>query len=86
MRRYTVLWSLAAEAELARIWTESSERQSITVATAKIDQDLRVDPEGKGEDVVEGVRVLYVPPLRVCFEIYPQDCQVWVTLVSELLF
>lgn len=84
MNRFTVLWSPAAEAELARLWTESSDRQSITVATAQIDRELRTDPETKGEDVLEGVRVLYVPPLRVCFEVVPQDCKVWVTLVSEL--
>jgi len=86
MNRFTVVWSPAAEAELARLWIDSSDRQAITRTAALVERELRFDPLEKGEYLIAGIRVLYVPPLRVCFEVLPQDCQVRIALVGEIQF
>lgn len=79
---YTVLWVAAAEAELARLWTEASRRDEITQAAHEIETRLRVNPLEEGESRPQGRRVLLAPPLGVVFQVVPDDLlvrvlQVW---------
>jgi hypothetical protein len=73
MTRYTVVWSIPAQNQLARIWIDSDQRQAITAAADAIDARLATDPSTKGEPLKEGLRTLDVPPLHALFEVQELD-------------
>ena len=82
--KYTVTWTPSAQDELTTIWLQPYEdRQAVTRASHEIDQQLRVDPETKGQDFY-GDRVLEVWPLMVVFAIYPDDRLVEVIQVFRM--
>jgi plasmid stabilization system protein ParE len=70
--RHTVIWSAAAEEDLALIWMQSADRDEVSRASDRIDPLLRTSPETKGEPHGE-VRYLTIGPLRVIFEVLPDD-------------
>jgi plasmid stabilization system protein ParE len=79
--RFTVTWHPNAEAELAKIWLDASDRASITQATSSIDQALATQPLSQGEDFY-GDRILVVLPLAVTYTVSEPDrsvqiLQVW---------
>ena len=76
--RYRVAWTASAQEHLARVWLASDKRQSVTSAAARIDAELREDPETKGESRTPGVRVLMSRPLGVQFEVIAEDRTVYV--------
>ncbi|MBI1901825.1 MAG: type II toxin-antitoxin system RelE/ParE family toxin [Planctomycetia bacterium] len=76
--RYTVVWTPAAEQELAAIWLNSTDRNAAASAAGRIDALLAVDPESRGELRFDTVRYLSVPPLGVDFEVIDDDCIVYV--------
>ena len=78
---YTVLWTPAAEQELAAIWLGAADRNAITSAAHTIDTLLRVDPETRGESRHDTLRVLLVPPLGVDFDVVAADRTVYVLTV-----
>ena len=84
MNRYTVLWSHDAEDQLADAWLQAQDRQAVTVAQARIDQELAADAETKGIDLGEGLRLLKVPPLKAFFEVSEPDRIVRVTAIGTL--
>lgn len=67
MIRYTVVWHVEARDELAEIWTGARDRNAITAASNLIDRQLADDATTKGVELSEGLRGLFVPPLRVLF-------------------
>ena len=67
MTRYTVVWPQSSLDELADIWLNSSDRDAVTTAAHQIDRELAEDPATKGLHLSEGLRALYVQPLRVLF-------------------
>ena len=71
--RYTVLWTPAAEQDLARIWTDAEDRAAIASAADTIDVLLRDDPHLRGESRSGQLRILFVPPLGVDFEVLHED-------------
>jgi plasmid stabilization system protein ParE len=73
--RYTVVWSEAAQNELARIWLQAPNRQAVTQAAHWIEAKLAVFPETKGEEFY-GDRLLVRPPLHVVFAVSPDDRKV----------
>jgi plasmid stabilization system protein ParE len=73
--RYTVVWSVAAQNELARIWLQASDRQAVTKAANRIDAILAVSPETKGEEFYRD-RLIVDPPLHVVFAVSPDDRRV----------
>jgi hypothetical protein len=81
MGRFTVTWDLLAQEQLAQIWLEADDRERVTPAADCIDGTLAEEPEAKGSHLSEGLRVLYVPPLHVCFTISELDCKVEVVSV-----
>ena len=76
--KYRVAWTDSAQDHLARVWLASDKRPGITSAAASIDDELREDPETKGESRRAGVRVLIFRPLGVEFEVIPEDRTVYV--------
>lgn len=73
MTRYTVVWVEDASDELAEVWMAATDRDAVTVAANAIDHELAVDPEKKGADLTEGLRVLICSPLRVLFAVNADD-------------
>jgi hypothetical protein len=81
MNRFTVTWGSTAQAQLAQIWLDADDRERITPAADCIDGALAEDPKAKGSLLAEGLRVLFVPPLHVCFTVSEPDCLVEVVSV-----
>ena len=80
---YTVVWRPYAERSLTEIWNDSNDKQSITDAANTIDALLRTDPLSVGESREENVRLLYVAPLAVYYDVFPDDRRVGVWAVWQ---
>jgi hypothetical protein len=46
---------------------------AVTTASDIVDRTLRLDADCQGKEVQEGLRYLIVGPLRVLFEVWPED-------------
>ena len=79
--RFTVFWSRGSQAELAREWTESSDRAALTAAAALIDRVLSQDPLDCGEARDEDFRIMFADPLGVEFHVNEPDRRVIVISV-----
>lgn len=68
---FQVRWKRSALDELAALWTQadSAMRLAITRATNRIDQELRGDPENRGESRGTQERVYFEFPLGIRFEV-----------------
>lgn len=75
---FQILWRDAAQDELAAAWMGASpeQRGMITRATHLVEQDLKFNPQGKGESRAAGQRILFCRPLGVVFEVHEEDCRV----------
>jgi hypothetical protein len=71
--RYMLRWKPLAEARLAEIWTESTNRQAVTEAAKAIDQALRTRPLDEGESRDALTRILVEEPLVVVYEVRDED-------------
>jgi len=67
--KYTVVWKPSAERALIEIWTDATDRQAITNAADTIDALLRTDPASVGESREGDVRLLYVWPVAVYYDV-----------------
>jgi len=81
MTRYTVVWVQSAQNELADIWLNATDRNAVTVATQLIDQELSENAPTKGNDLSEGLRSLFAPPIKVIFTVRKEDRLTEVLLV-----
>jgi hypothetical protein len=79
--KFTVVWQRQAEAALATLWTQASNRNAITKAANAIDALLRREPEKHGESRAGSTRILIIPPLAVRYQIREQDRLVVVAAV-----
>ena len=70
---YTVLWKPDAEEELVRIWTEASDRSAVSAAANTIDRLLKSSPHDRGESRSGTVRIFFVDPLGVFFDLQEED-------------
>ena len=84
MTRFTVVWHALAQDELARIWLDAADRQSVTLAANAVDRHLATDAMAKGIQVEGGLRELTVPPLRVVFATSGEDRLVRVLIVATV--
>ncbi len=75
---YTVVWIPSALNELADLWNHAPGRQEITDAADAIDAILRADPYAASESREGNLRILFVPPLAVLFDVSDPDCLVTV--------
>lgn len=71
--RYTVVWRDEALDELATAWAHASDREAVTEAAGAVDVRLAEDPHLQGNEVHEGLLLLLEPPLRVLYEVLPED-------------
>lgn len=84
MIRYTVVWPGGAQDELAELWIAASDRSAVAAAANDIDVELSEDAAAKGEQLSEGLRALFAPPLRVLFAVREDDRVVEVLRVRHL--
>jgi plasmid stabilization system protein ParE len=78
---FTVLWTPAAEQELAAIWLAASDRTGVTAAANAIDRLLAKEPEAVGDLRFDTVRTLGIPPLGADYEVLAEDRLVYVLSV-----
>ena len=81
---YTVIWRPAAERQLASLWTNAEDRQSVTQAADDIDALLRTSPLEVGESRVSNIRILTVSPLAVYYDVHEADRLVAVWAVWQI--
>ena len=79
--KYTVLWTRSAEQELAGLWLRAANRSAVTRAATEADELLRDDPSARGESRTGPVRIMFVPPLGIEFEVSEDDRAVYVLTV-----
>ncbi|MEX2142833.1 MAG: hypothetical protein WD894_26490 [Pirellulales bacterium] len=84
MNRYTVVWPKSVSDELAEIWLTAIDRNAVTAAANAIDVQLADDALTKGVDLHEGLRALFVPPLKAIFAVSEDDLVVEVLRVTPL--
>lgn len=84
---FRVLWLHAAQAALARYWTnaDATLRQAITTACHTADQRLQFNPWGEGESRFANLHVLLEAPMAVFYEIHEDDQTVVVLKVRVYL-
>jgi len=73
-----VIWTPAAEQNLATVWMDAHDRNAVTSAASIVDQLLAQEPETQGEVRFDTIRSFAVPPLGVDFEIVEADRMVYV--------
>lgn len=73
MTRYTVAWASGAEDDLADIWLRAGDPDAVTRAADAIDVQLAQNPGAQGIELREGLRALFIPPLRVIFAVSEND-------------
>ncbi|HEY4232744.1 MAG TPA: hypothetical protein VGM76_04945 [Lacipirellulaceae bacterium] len=66
---YRVIWSPFAEDWLELFLSNAAERANIAAAAKDIDQQLIADPTALGESRYDEVRIGFVRPLGVQFEV-----------------
>jgi len=71
--KFTVVWQRRAEGELAAIWTNAEDRNAVSSAADMIDTALRSDPQLQGESRCDTIRIMFVTPLGVYFEVFEDD-------------
>lgn len=82
MTTYAVVWTPQAEDELAAIWVAAADRQAVTDATHRLEQQLAQNPLGTGESRDSSVhRVKMVPPIGIDFDVIEDDKRVLVQAV-----
>ncbi len=73
MTRYTVVWVRSARDELADLWVNALDRNAVTTAAQFSDRQLSEDAAGKGNELSEGLRAWYTPPLKAIFTVREDD-------------
>jgi hypothetical protein len=66
---YSVLWTHASLQMLASVWMKASDREAVTMASQRIDEQLAMDPIDFGESRREGERIGIDPPLQVLYRV-----------------
>lgn len=84
MTRYTVVWHPDAQDELAELWMHGHDRNAVAAAADRIDVELSEDAATKGVHVAEGLRALYIAPLRILFAVVEDDRVVEVLRVRHI--
>jgi hypothetical protein len=79
--KYTVVWLPDVMNELARLWLDATDREAVSLATARIDGLLAAAPHDYGESRQHPMRVLLCHPLGVEYKIDEGDRKVLVSAV-----
>ena len=82
---YTVTWAPEAENGLATAWLAAPDRNAVTAASHRLDQDLATDPYARGVARNASVnRTAVELPLGIDYEIIEDDRLVRVLVVWSL--
>ena len=79
--KFSVLWTPAAERDLADIWLNAPDREAIRSAADTLDSLLRLDAHLRGESRHESLRILLAAPLGIDFDVDQENRTVWVLRV-----
>jgi hypothetical protein len=79
--KWTVIYRLPAQDELANAWINAPDAQAVADAADKIDRLLASNPLEVGESRGGNTRVIIEPPLTVLYDVYPDDSLVEVFAV-----
>jgi hypothetical protein len=60
---FAVNWTTTAEAELAQIWLDATDRAAVTSAAFEVDSQLHRDPTRAGESRVRNLRAVIAAPV-----------------------
>ncbi|MFQ5734727.1 MAG: hypothetical protein ACE5KM_22565 [Planctomycetaceae bacterium] len=82
--RFRVIWKPEPQQRLTEIWMASGDRTAVTEAVNRIDAILATDPDSAGESRDESMRVLFLRPLVVLFEVIEEDRRVDVVGVHDI--
>ncbi|HMC65636.1 MAG TPA: hypothetical protein VKI65_11920 [Gemmataceae bacterium] len=82
--KWSVGYLPSGENDLAAVWMAfPSDRQTITDAALRIEQELERDPESKGEDFY-GDRIFQYGPLAVVYVLFDDERTVKITQVMRI--
>jgi hypothetical protein len=81
---FQVLWSPNALEELAAVWMELEDRQSVTDASDQIDERLKQNPQDVGESRTGSLRITFDNPLGLIFNVSDADRRVTVLSVWSI--
>ena len=73
MTRFTVVWSQSALDELAALWMQAGDRNSLSEAVADVDVLLSREPARRGHPLHEGILAMSYGNLRFLSTIREQD-------------
>ena len=79
--KYRVEWSRDAEADLANVWTDASDRGLISEAARWLDRALADNPHALGESRSGDNRIAFSSPLGMEYKISDEDRTVFVIAV-----
>jgi hypothetical protein len=79
---YTVIWTPAAQQQLADVWVNAADKDEVSAAAHWIDGQLRRDAHRRGFSAGT-LRGLLRPPLGVLFTVDMGDCKVHVVQVRR---
>jgi plasmid stabilization system protein ParE len=79
-----VVWRPTAEATLAQIWTDATDRQAVTDAADLLDAMLGTSPGAVGESRAGDTRILTVMPLSIYYDVHEEDRLVAVWAVWQV--
>ena len=79
---YTVTRLPNVDNQLATVWLRSPDRNAVTAAFHRIEQELRRDADRKGRPVGQ-LRVITHGPIAVIYAVSPADCLVNIVWVQE---
>ena len=82
--KFTVVWKPAAERQLADIWLEATDRNSVTAATEALESALSTRPDDVGESRPLDCRIAFVTPLALTFRVTVADRMVEVVSVRRV--
>lgn len=82
--KFTVVWKPAAERQLADIWLEATDRNSVTAATEALESALSTRPDDVGESRPLDCRIAFVAPLALTFRVTVADRLVEVVSVRRV--
>ena len=71
--KFTVTWLPPALDALAVLWNDAIDRTQVTAAADLIDRMMANDPQSRGEERADGVRILVVSPLAIYFRVSEDD-------------
>jgi hypothetical protein len=84
MTRYTVVWHVDAQNQLAKLWMEAADRNAVTHAADAVDAVLVWDAPTKGIAVEGDLQELIHPPLQLLFGVSEPDRLVRIVNVELL--